>query len=142
MARKSRRGNGWITVSERILTPWRVPPGNYLTVALSKNGVLKKFRIHRLVLQAFHGPCPPGMVGCHNNGIVDDLRASNLRWDTKSANALDCVAHGGNYQSNKTSCKRGHLFTPENTYIRPTSNGRQCRECIREARRKRLSEAS
>lgn len=33
----------------------------------------------------------------------------------------------------KTHCKRGHEFTPENTYIRSGTNGkRTCRQCHRE----------
>lgn len=142
LARKSKRGNHFLTINETILKPYRIPPGNYLSVSLSKNGVLERFRIHRLVLAAFHGPCPNGMVGCHNNGIIDDLRASNLRWDTKSANALDSVAHGTNYSAKKTECLRGHKFTDENTYVNPTSKGRQCRECIRQARRKNSVDSS
>jgi hypothetical protein len=50
--------------------------------------------VHRLVLEAFVGPCPPGMEGCHNNGIGTDNRLANLRWDTRKNNAADKVAHG------------------------------------------------
>lgn len=50
--------------------------------------------VHRLVLLAFIGPCPEGMVCCHNNGIPDDNRLGNLRWDTPSSNTLDSVKHG------------------------------------------------
>jgi hypothetical protein len=44
----------------------------------------------------------------------------------------------------KTHCKRGHEFTPDNTYVRPNST-RKCRECSREREqelrlRKRLQE--
>lgn len=50
-------------------------------------------QVHRLVLEAFVGPCPAGMVGCHNNGDHTDNRLENLRWDTPSANNLDRIAH-------------------------------------------------
>lgn len=131
-----KRGKGTLRVSGKIISTWRTPPGNYQTVALCKNGVYEKVRVHRLVLLAFAGPCPSGMVACHNNGIIDDLRIENLRWDTKSANAIDCVKHGGNYQSNKTHCIRGHEFTSKNTYINPSSGGRQCRQCLTMPRKK------
>lgn len=29
-------------------------------------------------------------------------------------------------------CRKGHLFTPENTYVRPDSGTRRCRICMRE----------
>lgn len=51
-------------------------------------------RVHRLVLEAFVGPCPDGMECCHNNGIRDDNRVENLRWDTHAGNQADKVAHG------------------------------------------------
>lgn len=132
--RRVKRGAGWLTIKGRTIKPWRVPPGNYLTVGLSLDGDIRRVRVHRIVLEAFHGPAPEGHIGCHNNGVIDDLRAENLRWDTKSANALDSVAHGTNFNANKEACKRGHSFTPENTYINPTSKGRQCKQCVRDAR--------
>lgn len=52
------------------------------------------FKIHRLVLLTFIGPAPPGKQCCHNNGIPDDNRLENLRWDTASANQLERFCHG------------------------------------------------
>jgi hypothetical protein len=51
-------------------------------------------QVHRLVLEAFRGPCPPGMEACHGNGDRGDPRLSNLRWDTHRANMADQCAHG------------------------------------------------
>ncbi len=50
--------------------------------------------VHRLILLAFVGECPEGMEACHNNGNAGDNRLSNLRWDTKKANAEDVKRHG------------------------------------------------
>ena len=50
--------------------------------------------MHRLVLSAFYGPCPEGMIGCHNNGISHDNRIENLRWDTYASNTEDMLKHG------------------------------------------------
>lgn len=49
---------------------------------------------HRLVLEAFVGPCPEGMEACHNNGDRTDNRLENLRWDTAKANQADRKKHG------------------------------------------------
>ena len=77
---------------------WLRPHINHagrLVVDLCERGHKKKTcLVHRLVLEAFVGPCPPGMEACHNNGIKTDNRLGNLRWDTKSANAMDAVRHG------------------------------------------------
>lgn len=51
-------------------------------------------RLHRMVLEAFVGPCPEGMECCHNNGNPVDNRLSNLRWDTHAANHEDMREHG------------------------------------------------
>lgn len=39
-----------------------------------------------------------------------------------------------NQNERKEACDEGHLFTPENTYVRPNGN-RQCRECKRKSDR-------
>lgn len=36
-----------------------------------------------------------------------------------------------NHNARKTHCKRGHEFTPENTYINPSNKSRNCRTCDR-----------
>ena len=53
--------------------------------------------VHRLVLLAFVGPCPPGMEACHfPNRNPTDNRLCNLRWGTKRDNYNDAVVHGTN----------------------------------------------
>ena|SRR5688572_21213735 len=68
----------------------------YYRVDLYSDGNSRCFRVHRLVLLAFSGPPPPGMIACHNNGNGLDNRPENLRWDTYKSNSLDKVAHGSN----------------------------------------------
>lgn len=116
------------------LLSYRTPPMGYRAVKLSKEGVKRSKRIHTIVLEAFVGPRPDGMVACHSNGIQDDLRLANLRWDTQTSNNLDAVAHGTHHNGSKTHCKRGHEFTAANTYLNPSSGGRQCRQCDRDNR--------
>jgi len=66
----------------------------YPSVGLSKKGRQKPRSVHRLVLEAFEGPCPPGMQACHKNGKRDEPDIWNLRWDTCSNNHIDKKAHG------------------------------------------------
>ena len=42
-----------------------------------------------------------------------------------------------NGNSAKTHCPHGHEYTPENTYINPSSGSRMCKTCIRERDGKR-----
>lgn len=65
----------------------------YPVVGLSFGEVVDKY-VHRLVLEAFRGSCPPDKEGCHNNGQRQDCRLDNLRWDTRKANAQDAITHG------------------------------------------------
>lgn len=113
--------------SNRPLRPW-VSAG-YLTVGLRRDGRTHRFHVHRLVLMAFVGP-GDGLDGCHNNGDRMDNRLENLRWGTRADNIRDQVRHGTHNNARKTHCKRGHEFTPENTYLR--GNRRQCVTCTRQ----------
>lgn len=58
----------------------------------------KSRRIHRLMLEAFVGPCPEGMECRHLNGIETDNRLENLAWGTPSENRQDVRAHGNYYE--------------------------------------------
>lgn len=61
----------------------------YPHVRLHADGKGKTFRVYKLILLAFRGPCPPGMEACHNDGNPQNSRLGNLRWDTKISNAAD-----------------------------------------------------
>lgn len=66
----------------------------YLFGSPRSNSKKRKSSISRLVLEAFFGPCPEDMECCHNNGIRDDNRLENLRWDTRKNNNADKIKHG------------------------------------------------
>ena len=66
----------------------------YREIGLHKDGCVKQFLVHRLVLSAFVGPCPFGMQSCHGNADRSDNRLENLRWGTPAENTMDKVRHG------------------------------------------------
>lgn len=66
----------------------------YLTVILYYNKKQHNKGVHRLVLEAFLGPCPPKKEACHNNGNSTDNKVENLRWDTHKNNCKDNIIHG------------------------------------------------
>jgi hypothetical protein len=116
----------------RVLRPSRAsygPPVKYARVILTYEGRRRDVRVHVLVLEAFVGPRPPGLVACHGPNGISDNSIDNLRWDTYSANSYDIVRHGKSHRANQTHCKHGHAFTPENT--KKDSSGRHCKTCWR-----------
>lgn len=66
----------------------------YRAVTLCYNGIQDKRYVHELVLEAFVGPRPAGMVCRHLNGYSLDNRDSNLRWGTMLENSNDSRIHG------------------------------------------------
>ena len=54
-----------------------------------RSGDLRTVSGHRLVLEAFRGPCPEGMECRHLNGDPLDNRLDNLAWGTREENELD-----------------------------------------------------
>jgi transcriptional regulator with XRE-family HTH domain len=70
---------------------WRVrkqgSSGNgYRIVALYERGKTSNKSIHSLVMAAFIGPRPPGLVINHKNGIKTDNRLENLEYVTQAQN--------------------------------------------------------
>lgn len=93
---------------------------------------------HRLVLAAYSGKCPPGMIARHLDGDCTNNDMTNLAWGTHSENMKDKRQHGTDHNANKTHCPLGHAYDQENTYYRPDRPGnRGCRACNRMAHRKR-----
>lgn len=79
----------------------------YPAIGLWLNGNRSRQLIHRLVLMAFVGPCPPGMECCHYDGNRKNFKLENLRWDTRSSNMLDSVRHGTHFQPDNHGSRQG-----------------------------------
>ena len=58
----------------------------FMSVNFCRDGKQRTMGVHRLVLEAFVGPCPPGHMATHHNGDKTDNRLSNLRWAPHSCN--------------------------------------------------------
>lgn len=112
----------------------RTTLAGYPIADLWRDGKPQTFRVHRLVLAAFVGPCPPGMEGCHDDGDPSNNQLTNLRWDTHSANIADQVTHGTHREARKIVCHAGHPYDEANTRHR-AGGKRTCRECHRDRAR-------
>lgn len=66
----------------------------YWVVGFNHRGRVKQRKLYHVVLEAFVGPRPPGMQGCHYDDDPDNNTLENLRWDTPRANRLDMVRNG------------------------------------------------
>lgn len=109
-----------------------VSPSGHLNVRLGRLGRAKTLRVHRLVLEAFVGPALEGQECCHNDGDPANNNLGNLRWDTKSENALDSVRHGTHHHTTKTHCPRGHELASPNLVLSAMKRGhRNCLACHR-----------
>lgn len=92
--------------------------------------------VHRLVWTLIHGPIAPGLVvdhTCHNgSGCAGGPRCLHRRCANPAhlepVTNADNLRRAGVFNGDKTHCKFGHPFSPENTYFHP-SGRRRCRMC-------------
>lgn len=132
--RKSRTGNTHtVTWGGRLIGGWikriRGRPVCVM-VSLRHDGNTILCRVHRLVLEAFVGPCPAGMEGCHNDGNPSNNCVENLRWDTHQANVDDMVSHKTKVDPPKHFGERhpnARLSDSQVEAIRATKRGRGVR---------------
>lgn len=127
------RANRWGTESHhrgRLLTRVLRRDG-YLHVCLFRGKKTYQHRpVHVLVLEAFVGPRPDGLVACHWDGDRQNASLGNLRWDTRSANAADSARHGTVWHRSIEACPRGHeLVAPNLVRYFETRGQRTCRAC-------------
>jgi hypothetical protein len=92
-------------------------------------GQLRVRYVHHLVLEAFVGPRPGKMQGCHNDGNPDNNSLSNLRWDTPKGNQSDRVKHGTDTRGERNAHSKlteDDVRAIRETYARAVP-GRDCR---------------
>lgn len=92
------RVRSWKIWGRKATDPPRLlTPGNttlYDFVVLLNGDKRRNCLVHRLVLEAFVGPCPEGMEARHLNGSSRDNSLENLEWASHMENMQDKVAHG------------------------------------------------
>lgn len=66
--------------------------------------------VHRLLMLAFVGPCPAGMLVRHRDGDSSNSVLSNLRYGTPTENVHDAIEHGTQVKGEGVS---QHVLTEE-----------------------------
>lgn len=98
-------------------------------VICDAGGKSRHIQVQVLVMAAFVGPRPEGMVTDHINAIKTDNRLENLRYITNAENILRGTGQSA-INALRTHCPQGHAYTPDNTRIR-RNGARGCRACDR-----------
>lgn len=110
------------------------PTGHqYRAVCLTVGQASKYVKVHRLVLEAFVGPCPAGMEARHfPDRSTANNRLDNLSWDTKIQNAADRTVHGTQVQGERV--KVGKLTAAQVQCIRKMhATGQYSQEALAKA---------
>jgi hypothetical protein len=108
----------------------------YGRIGVKRDGRAKLIAAHRVSYEAFHGPIPDGLWVLHKCDTPTCVNPRHLFLGDVRDNMSDCSRKGRTrFQrlAQRTHCKRGHEFTPENAAYRGDGQ-RRCRTCIANGR--------
>lgn len=86
------------------LTPYQEWSGHVYVFLGRKN----RRKVHKLVAEAFMGPCPEGLVVRHLNGNPADNHVGNLAYGTQADNLHDCYSYGTKMGQGKLTAEQVH----------------------------------
>lgn len=115
------------------LMPAHPNKGGHILVNIKYGEKWRVRYVHRLVLEAFIGPCPKGMETLHHDDVKSNNRLDNLRWGTRKENVADRLRNGNDFSRRKTHCPKGHPLSGDNLVPSQLARGsRSCKTCANE----------
>jgi hypothetical protein len=100
-------------------------------------------RVHRVMWELANGPIPDDLTIDHLCRVRSCVNVEHMEVVERGENIRRAVPFrpartgAGGGSSKGTHCRRGHEFTPENTYVKPSTGRRTCVTCRRDAARAR-----
>lgn len=110
--------------------------GQISTPPTTVGGRAKALYAHRYSAKLHFGMFDERLLVCHHCDNPKCVNPAHLYLGTVVDNARDRTVRRRTHRMNDTHCHRGHEFTPQNTYLHPTTGRRGCRECRLEASRR------
>lgn len=124
-------------IKERILTRivvddngcwvWQGPKNGkgygHTFIGSRVDGTRRNATIHRLAYEEWIGPIPEGLT-------IDHLCENTSCCNPAHLDTCTAIENKRRATESKGACRRGHPWSPENTYIRPNGS-RGCRVCKR-----------
>lgn len=112
--------------------PWTryVDQAGYGSFSWREEGERMRSLPHRTAWWLAHGPIPKGMTVDHKCWNPSCCNPAHLQLLTPADN------NKRKRSAFATHCPRGHAYDETNTYVRPGSGHRRCRECQRGAIRR------
>lgn len=101
------------------------------------NGTMR--RAHKVAYEVLVGPVPAGLDLDHLCRVRRCCNPGHVEPTTRSVNLLRGLGPRMAHERAVlvTHCPQGHEYTPENTHVSASDNGRDCRTCSRERMRRR-----
>jgi hypothetical protein len=95
LIKQNRRGGSYKAHHKGRIMRLTPDKDGYLQVSLCKNGLIKKRKVHKIVLETFDRPCPAGQETLHGAGGVSDNRwPENIKWGTHAENEFEKLESG------------------------------------------------
>lgn len=95
---------------DKIMSPQANIRYTYLQITLRKDGVRKKFPVHRLVAKAFIPPIPDKPFVNHIDCNKQNNNVENLEWCNNQENIQYSFSHGNRKVTKIRNVKTGHIF--------------------------------